>query len=232
MLLTTELGEAVHPSIEHSHGHEHEQEPDSQRHTTELPFSPKRRRLDGDLASPQRTAAASTPGPHSRFAPPSHFSTTSTATPAPILRPTFLRPPTPPLPAPVPQTFSPHRRGANFIPGGTASTVQAWVIAAGQSAAQNRRQQAMYQYSQNMSEGWGFRVKVDEAEQMDGGGWLISGRRDDREGESVRCMLVGEGKGEVKAGWLVGVRGLGWEVDVNDQGQWRIGVGWESSGLW
>lgn len=74
-------------------------------------------------------------------------------------------------------------------------------------------------------------MKVDEAEQMDGGGWLISGRRDAEDRERVRCMLVGEGKGEARAGGLVGVRGLGWEVDIDDQGQWWIGVGWDGSGL-
>lgn len=216
MPLTTEQDEAVQPSIEPN------PDPHHQTPTTELPFSPKRRRLDPDLPSPQQTA-----GTHLRFAPSSHITSTSASTPAPIARPSFLRPPTPPLPGPLPQAFSPHRRGAAFVPGGTASTVQAWVVEAGQSAAQGRRQQATYQYLQTQDEGWGFRVRVERSEAMEGGGWRVLGQKDDGTGERVRCLLVGEGKGEVRVGGYVGVRGLGWEVDVDEDGVWWVGVGWE-----
>lgn len=226
MLLTTEPGEVVQPSIEH--GYEHLQEHEQQYPTTELPYSPKRRRIHSDLASPQRTAVGNTTTSHPRFALGSHVNASSASMPAPLSRPAFLRPPTPPAAAPIPQTFSPHRKGANLISGGTASTVQAWVIAAGQSAAQNWRQQATYQYSQVQGEGWGFRVRVEMAEEMEGGGWRVLGRKDDGSDETVRCLLVGEGKGEVSAGVSVGVRGLGWEVGIDGQGQWWIGVGWEA----
>lgn len=216
MLLTTEQNETVQPSIERDPEHQH------QTSTTELPFSPKRRRLDSDVSPQQHVAGATST--HSRFA---HVNLTSTSTPAPIARPSFLRPPTPPLPGPLPQTFSPHRRGAAFVPGGAASTVQAWVVAAGQSATQSRRQQQAYQYLQTQGEGWGFRVRVERAEEMEGGGWRVVGLKDDGTGERARCLLVGEGKGEVRLGGYVGVKGLGWDVDVDKEGVWWVGVGWE-----
>ena len=146
MFLTSEPDEIIQPSIEsdqdQEHQHHHHQHPTT---TTDLPFSPKRRRLLSPT-HPRFTTTMSTPS-------------TSVSTPAPLSRPSFLRPPTPPLPAPLPQVFSPHRRGAAFVPGGTASTVQAWVVAAGQGAAQGRR---TYQYSQAQGQNgsWGFRVRV------------------------------------------------------------------------
>lgn len=113
------------------------------------------------------------------------------------------------------------------MPGGMASTVQGWVVAAGQSAAQGRRQQ---QYLPVAEGGWGFGVRVQQAEEMEGGGWRVLGRREtgeeEEEGE-VRCLLVGEGKGSVRFGGLVGVKGLGWNVDVKGEGSWLVGIGWE-----
>lgn len=103
--------------------------------------------------------------------------------------------------------------------------------------------------------GWGFRVRVERVEVVWGGcgGWRVwgfrdFGERDDgesgREGEGVRCLLVGEGRGVVGFGSIVGISrgGLGWEVGVGDgvdvgregaagdEGTWWVGVGWESGG--
>jgi hypothetical protein len=77
------------------------------------------------------------------------------------------------------------------------------------------------------SEGWGFRVRVERAEEMEGGGWKVVGLKDDGSGERIRCLLVGEGKGDVRVGGSVGVKGLGWRVDVGGEGEWWVGVGWE-----
>lgn len=220
MLLTTERDETAQPSIETDsepqHQHQHHNPT-----TAELPFSPKRRRLESDVSPLHH--------PHPRFTHATPSIPASAPAPAPISRPSFLRPPTPPLAAPLPQAFSPHRRGAAFVPGGTASTVQSWVVAAGQSAAQGRRQQQQqtYQYLQPRSEGWGFRVRVERAEEMEGGGWKVLGLKDDGSGERARCLLLGEGKGDVRIGGTVGVKGLGWSVDVDGQGEWWVGVGWE-----
>lgn len=148
------------------------------------------------------------------------------------------------------------------MPGGVASTVQAWVVEAGVQrgggAGLGRRGGPSYQFAasyqerlypphgQAQSGSWGSRVKVERAEEVVGGsgGWRIWGLRwvDDggeREGrERVRCLLVGEGKGVVGSGAVVGISrgGLGWEVDVGGQegggnkGVWWVGVGWEVAG--
>lgn len=211
MLLTTDPDELIQPSIE---PRPHLPPP------TDLPFSPKRRRLEPtNPPSPLPTSAST--NPHPRFAPPS--TSTSTPAPAPSTRPSFLRPPTPPQPAPLPQTFSPHRRGAAFVPGGAAATLQSWVVETGQSAMQ-------YSALRSRDDAWGFRVRVEVLEGMEGCGWRVLGRREggDRDGEVVRCLLVGEGKGSLRVGGVVGVGGLGWRVDVVGEGVWWVGVGWEA----
>lgn len=62
---------------------------------------------------------------------------------------------------------------------------------------------------------------------MEGGGWKVVGLKDDGSRGRARCLLLGEGKGEVRIGGTVGVKGLGWNVDVDGQGEWCVGVGWE-----
>jgi hypothetical protein len=70
-------------------------------------------------------------------------------------------------------------------------------------------------------------VRVEKAEEMEGVGCQVVGLKDDGSAERVRCLLVGEGKGDVRVGGSVGVRGLGWRVDVDGEGEWWVGVGWE-----
>ena len=70
-------------------------------------------------------------------------------------------------------------------------------------------------------------MRVESAEEMEGGGWRVVGLKDDGSGGRTRCLLVGEGKGEVRVGGYVGVKGLGWDVDVDREGVWWVGVGWE-----
>lgn len=144
------------------------------------------------------------------------------------------------------------------MPGGVASTVQAWVVEAGVQrgggAALGRRggggphyqsfQPTYPPYQQAQSGTWGFRVKVERAEKVLGGsgGWRVWGSRDEGcddmvgGGERVRCLLVGEGsgngshKGAVGEGAVVGISrgGLGWEVDVGVDGEERGG----DAGIW
>ncbi|KAI4716336.1 hypothetical protein E4T48_07457 [Aureobasidium sp. EXF-10727] len=104
-----------------------------------LPPSPKRRRVDdGDLTStPQPTPA--------RFILPSTGMSRSPLTQADRSTPTTGRPvflmaslPPPETVAPLPDAFSPRRRGQKFLPGGLASELQSWVIEAAQTASQGR----------------------------------------------------------------------------------------------
>ena len=229
MLLTAEPGEVVQPSIENHHSYERQQVNDNPHaQTTDIsPSSPKRRRLaaPGDpdpdlLLSPGHKSRTSKPAStnstttisHPRFAPFSHLVapdststiSTSTATLPTLPRPSFLRPPTPPAAPPLPQSFSPHRRrgAASFVPGGVASTVQAWVVEAGVQrggAALGRRGggpnypslaqfQPQYLPNQQAQSGtWGFKVRVETAEEVLGGsgGWRVWGERDDGVGSET-----------------------------------------------
>ncbi|KAF2767399.1 hypothetical protein EJ03DRAFT_157754 [Teratosphaeria nubilosa] len=119
-----------------------------------LPYSPKRRRLDDvdahtTLARPIfKTPTVPITRPTVRFAPPQSSTSTRPEEDHASSRPAFLRNsiPTQARPIePLPEAFSPHRRGQKFLPGGIASVVQQWIIEAGQSAVQSRRAQAYLQ---------------------------------------------------------------------------------------
>lgn len=76
---------------------------------------------------------SSTPAPSRRFYIPSAASSPSfTSQGFGSSHPHFLLPAHPPPPikadAPLPETFSPSRKGHKFIPGGLASTLQSWII--------------------------------------------------------------------------------------------------------
>ena len=70
-------------------------------------------------------------------------------------------------------------------------------------------------------------MRVERAEGLEGGGWRVVGSKDDGSGERAKCLLLGEGKGDVRVGGTVGVKGLGWSVHVDGEGEWWVGIGWE-----
>lgn len=70
-------------------------------------------------------------------------------------------------------------------------------------------------------------MRVERAEEIEGGRWKVLGLRDNGSGERVKCLLLGEGKGDLRIGGTVGVKGLGWSVDVDGEGMWWVGIGWE-----
>jgi hypothetical protein len=120
----------------------------------DLPFSPKRRRIDDVLPaseaatmSPARPVFQHPAPPASRltaaspqFTRPSSVASSAYGDGAAIRRPAFLRTSiAPPEQEPLPDAFSPHRRGEKFVPGGMAASLQQWVIEAGQAAMQSRR---------------------------------------------------------------------------------------------
>lgn len=113
--------------------------------------------------------------------------------------------------------------------------VQGWVVDAGRGFAQHGQQRRSSLEGGSWDGGWGFRVRVEEVRGV-GWGWVVGGRRvgeEEGEGERVKCALVGEGKGVVRVGAVVGVGGLGWRVELLDDregggtGEWWVGVGWE-----
>ena len=138
-------------------------------------------------------------------------------------------------------------------------TVRMWRLRRGGGPNYPSLAQFQPQYLPNQqaqSGTWGFKVRVETAEEVLGGsgGWRVWGERDDGvgsetgSGEKIRCLLVGEGsghgngKGSVGQGAVVGISrgGLGWEVDVGvgvgggregrEDGIWWVGVGWECGG--
>ena len=205
--------------------------------TTEVAFSPKRRRLDDPVTqhSPARPtfqppgAPASASRRTSRFVHPSPSpapsisSVLTSDTPAVTAnRPSFLRPtPAPSEPTePLPEAFSPHRRGQKFVPGGLASQVQSWVIEAGQSAVQSRRQLGWGRRGAEGNEGLLARVAVRKVSGYGMGPWLVEGR----DGEGM--LLVRNERETVEEGMAIGVKAPVWEVVV-DGGGWRVGVDWK-----
>lgn len=181
--------------------------------TTELPYSPKRRRIDADpTRQPDDDNGTFKPPPdpstlRARFAPPS----SRAHTPVTDTRPTFLRPSTETsTEPPLPEAFSPHRRGQKFVPGGMAATVQQWVVETGQASRRGR--------------GWeefAVKVRVDAVVGGEGPCWLVRGKSS--VGEDVSLILAGGGG--VEAGVIVGVRAPTWEVEVEGR-RWRVAVDW------
>ncbi|CAJ2502511.1 Uu.00g099050.m01.CDS01 [Anthostomella pinea] len=152
---------------------------------------------------------------------------------------------------PLPDVFSPHRRGAaKYIPGGLASELRDWLVdveaAKGAGAGGHRREGEFV-----------ARVRVEEVRSaLAGGGGmtLVVGRdmRDDDDDDrsehmgqgkeaggdtdgarSVRFMLAGPGRltglarrNEVGPGAVVGIGRPTWEVELQDLGHWAVACDW------
>lgn len=188
----------------------------------ELPYSPtKRRKLQ---ATEVREVRETTPTksnfvrpdiPASAVRPPSstapHFMrggiTIDSGVASPSFRPIFRQP----APAdeassdsPLPDVFSPHRRGQKFIPGGLAATVQQWIVQAGQTAVSARR-----------DSGEDLLFTLDVHSVCGRGPYVVRGQRSD---VGVRCELflsanVRVADVDLRAGMTVGIRAPVWEVD-------------------
>ncbi|KAI9712192.1 MAG: hypothetical protein M1812_006926 [Candelaria pacifica] len=116
---------------------------------------------------------------------------------------------------PLPEAFSPHRRGQKFIPGGLASEVREWVIQTSQTSLHNRRQEE-------------FAVKVIVEEVRRGNGMLVmKGKVNGREKKII--LAEGEKNGsvgrELREGCLVGIRAPVWDLEVLGE-KWGFGVQW------
>jgi hypothetical protein len=189
------------------------------------------------LSSPERrpvsTAARrfliSTPAPQSTPQP----------TQATFLKPPRFRPPDPadasPSQAePLPEQFSPHRRGQKYVAGGLAAEVRDWLV--------NIQSTVLVARTQDKDEPWLVKLVVDE---ISGGGragmTLLRGRRvhsGDLHGMIdtvgiLKVILAGEGQGtglqkgsKVEVGKTVGIKGPVWEAVVEGE-QWGVGVDWK-----
>lgn len=198
-----------------------------------LPYSPKRRKLDEMQGSAQGSPArpvfkqpttpasayASKPQPFTRAG---SVASTTSDTDSQIRRPPFLRSSLAPIePAePLPDAFSPHRRGEKFVPGGMAATMQQWVVETGQGAAHSRRGQGYLR-----GEDYVLRVKVKSA--IGSGPVLVQGILPDDEEMSIVLVLdPKKSLSDVAQGSVVGVRAPTWEIELDGRA-WTVGVDWK-----
>ncbi|PQE30241.1 hypothetical protein CJF32_00010156 [Rutstroemia sp. NJR-2017a WRK4] len=161
----------------------------------------------------------------------------------PFHKPPRFRPPDPEELAhsatdPLPEQFSPHRKGQKYIPGGMAAEVRDWLMNLDSALPAHAGR------GKGKEEGWLVRVRVEEVR---GGGRagmsLVRGRQVGREigggsevvdsFESVKVILAGEGAGvglqrgkRVEVGTVVGIKGPVWEVLVEGE-KCGVGVDWK-----
>lgn len=192
--------------------------------TSRLPPSPKRRRIKADdntTSTPQPT-----PG---RFILPSTGTSRMPLTQADGNTPNSSRPAfltaSMPLPsetvAPLPDAFSPRRRGQKFMPGGLASELQSWVIEAAQTASQSRPRNALAVDDS---------VHVINVSEVKGGGPIFA--HGTGSGKETKKVLLVDGQANqradrVKAGDRVSIRLPTWDVQVLGEA-WTVGVDWRT----
>jgi hypothetical protein len=163
--------------------------------------------------------------------------TITTSTPGPS-RPQFLLPPQqlspPKLSTPLPETFSPSRKGQRYIPGGLASTLQTWIVETANTGYAAQTRDAVT-WGREKEDGVRMKVRVSTirsgSEQRDGeeavecypgGVVLVSGGPEAGAGSNsyaprassvvdngvVRLMLAGQGCARGAGGVRVGIGSL------------------------
>lgn len=150
---------------------------------------------------------------------------------SPFAKPPRFRPQDPDVTRniePLPDAFSPHRRGQKYLPGGLASEVRDWLVNLESTASTRDRRTE-----------WAVRIVVDEVK-SDGGMVMVRGRQiHDVEDEavdksvSIKLILAGEGMMEglnrsvVVVGGIIGIKGPMWEIFVKGE-RWGVGVEWKA----
>ncbi|KAI7295175.1 hypothetical protein KC340_g15881 [Hortaea werneckii] len=143
----------------------------------------------------------------------------------PRSRPSFLKPSDAGHESsePLPDMFSPHRRGDKFVAGGMAATMQTWILQTGQAAVQGRKQQA-FQRADDFS----ARLKVEEL--LGQGPYTAKARTTD--GTATNILLArdindsGDSRVSVVVGHVVGIRAPSWQVEIEGQ-MWMVAVDWK-----
>jgi hypothetical protein len=179
----------------------------------------------------------STPAPHST--PQSSLAAPSTHT---FLKPPRFRPPDPSEQAqergdPLPEQFSPHRKGQKYVPGGLAVEMRDWLMNI-ESAVPAPRQR-------EKAKGDPLLVKllIDEVSGNARAGLVLArGRQVHNMDEhtvttdtigTMKVILAGEGSitglqkaSPVEAGKIIGIKRPVWEVVVEGE-KWGVGVDWK-----
>lgn len=130
---------------------------------------------------------------------------------------------------PLPDVFSPHRRGARYVPGGLAAELRDWVLDIEATTGPKRDDDFL------------TRIAVDEVRH--GTGMILTTGRSvpddglppaqDDASPSVRVMLAGDGRliglarrPEVVVGSTVGIARPVWEVNLGAEGRWAVACDW------
>lgn len=199
--------------------------------TEDVPYSPKRRKLNDFNEIPASFKRPLHPDPLARNPMPPFAQARPSSSAAQLddaadhRRRAFIRPSVAPQESsgPLPETFSPHKRGHKFEPGGMAATVQQWVIQAGQAAVQSRKGQG---YLNGVD--YVMQVKLDEV--IGNGPFTVLGRGADGVKRQLllarRASADGEGT-VVRAGEVVGVRMPTWDLELDGR-IWTVAVDWRA----
>lgn len=244
---TVEIDEPAQPE-EDGEGHHDRDEGAEEMLFASPEHRTKRRRLSSSLSPPPDlrlpvrspakpvSAPSSAPAPHSgRFllhpSQPASSQITNEQQPT-GRRPAFRMPQQHQLDSgsrePLPDTFSPHRRGQKFVPGGMAGVVRGWVMDVGSSAGQGRTGKGPGR-PRGDSE-FVVHVRVGDVTVADGL-TLLRGLSADRSDllQEKRLVLAGKARGgnveRVRREDMVRVRAPSWDVEVKGR-TWSIGVDW------
>lgn len=198
----------------------------------DLPYSPKRRRYSNERmtagASTMRASAArpvfkqpTTPASRFPMAQSDHPHIANISQEgSQVRRPAFLRSSIAPPEQhePLPEAFSPHRRGEKFVPGGMAATLQQWVIETGQSATQSKRGKGYLQ-----GEDYVKRCRVLSVSGKDA--LMVRGRESG--GTEVKLLLMANSKqAHVAVGDDICIRAPIWSVQLEGC-SWTVCVDWK-----
>ena len=171
------------------------------------------------------------------FAPTPHFFINPSLTEPTNNEPQFIKPPKfihteePGPTQPLPEEFSPRKRGQKFVVGGCASEVRGWLV---DLETQNGHQTSLPSdmrvlgREERWNEEWVIKMVVDDAGGGRGMGWAIA------KGDGMNVILGGEGMKEglergkeVQRGSLVGIKAPVWEVDIQGM-NWSVGANWKT----
>lgn len=196
------------------------------------------------LSSPAPRKTVSNTAPRFLISTPAPPSTPGPATPTSNTQ-AFLKPPRfrPPDPAevteargdPLPDQFSPHRKGQKYVPGGLASEMRDLLM--------NLESTTAAKAPKLKESDWQVKLVIDEISGNERSGLtLVRGRQlHNMHGAAeiadtiglVRVVLAGEGAGtglhrgaNAEAGKTVGIKGPMWEILIDGE-KWGVGVDWK-----